>query len=251
MNYTCQICSREYHFKDQYNRHIAWCNWLHTTSKQHIQHKDSIEKKFTDSERDKLIRELIYTTEELKREVRSLKTKLYNAEVNKRMKTNEFLNTYVIPSCTYSEWMDDVDVGDEDILYILKYSLFDGIQSILNSKILSEHYESIPIYSNSQRKDVIHAYDTDKHTNVTLWKVLDKKDFAKLISKIVFKVQQYYLKWRNNLPDSQKHNDKNNTAKIMQPITDSASENTKLYNIIYASILKSAEYEQSVIDNEF
>jgi hypothetical protein len=236
MNYKCSICSREYCLQNQYNKHFAWCNWLHTSSKEHRQSNDSIEKKFTDFERDQLIRELIYTTEDLKREVKTLKTKLYNVESNKRMKTNDWLDTNVQPECTYSEWITHIDVTELDVLYLLQYGLLAGVERVLNAKLVSN--EILPIYTCQHEKNTLYEYDKNVKNGVNSWKHLDKKDFTKLITKIVFKIQQFYLQWRLQQPKEALVDDKQNTAKIMQPIEYSVSSHNKLYANVCESICK-------------
>ena len=242
MNYSCENCARSFSSKTTCNKHMVYCTTL--SEIKHCQNEPN-EKKYTETQRDKLINLLIWQNNQLKKQLSSLAIKMQGFQKKRRIKIISWLDSKKKPRFGWKEFIKQTDVREQHFATALNNSLVDGVEECLNEILLDPE---LPLIAFRQKDKTLYVYDDD------VWKILEKDAFIKSMHSIVFKIQQYYFLWRSKnqaLLDSSeewKNKDIDYSRKMMGMDTANISLLGKLYTTIYDTIKK--DMDEVVYDEE-
>jgi len=84
MTYLCKYCdNHSFECKLSYERHMLICMFKHKSQKQKQKELETIEPKLTDTERDKLIRNMFYKMQKMEKTITDLKNDVIKLKKNK------------------------------------------------------------------------------------------------------------------------------------------------------------------------
>ena len=232
MNYSCANCSRTFSSKTTCNKHVVYCA---TITEIKLCQNEPNEKKYTETQRDKLINLLIWQNHQLKKQVSSLANKIQGLQKKRRIEIISWLDSKKKPRFGWKDFIKQTEVREQHFSTALNNTLVDGVEECLKEILLDL---DLPLVAFRQKDKTLYVYDDD------VWKILEKDAFTKSMQTIVFKIQQFYFIWRSKnqaLFDSSeewKNKDIDYSRKMMGMDTANISLLGKLYSSVYDTIKK-------------
>ena len=124
---------------------------------------------------------------------------------NNKKKINliEWLNNNVIPTITYSEFMENLNIHTGYIEYLIENSFVNTV-SLIFEDLLKKDSETInPIYSFVQKVNMFYIYNEEG-----TWTELSKEDFIKILNKIHHRLSMKIMEWKKTNEKKYKDDDK-------------------------------------------
>ena len=201
MTHSCGLCNKSYTRKTSYDRHIILCEILHQSKR---------EKKCKGQELSDIPShtQLFLIVQELALKNQILETKMIEMQKwveNKKKKLNVllWLNTNITPSVTYTEWVNGLNVTQDDLQYLIEQNIADTLAGIIRKNLQQEDGKSHPLFCFVQKSNVFYIYDNigteqkQKQEQEKEWKPLTTEIFIKLLNKIHFKMVRELCIWRD------------------------------------------------------
>jgi hypothetical protein len=139
--------------------------------------------------------------------------------INKKNIIN-WLNTYIVPTITFDEFVENLVVNMAHFEFLLEYKLNDTIQKIIQTNVVKNEDVIYPMYSTIEKSGKIYVFNEDE-----TWEVITIEYLSKFVKKIENKLSQHCLDWKN------RHGGKNNFNSQLQEKCQQAI--LKLYSISY------------------
>jgi hypothetical protein len=102
------------------------------------------------------------------------------------------------PLYTYNEWLNQIEVTNEDLEKLFEYDLKICIQSVLNDVLDSD----MPLKAFQEKQNAIYIFDTK-------WRAMTTEEFSKLISILSHRILKKYMCWANENREHLESNQKN------------------------------------------
>jgi Ni/Co efflux regulator RcnB len=250
----CPYCHRTFTYKTELERHTPTCKWIHFANQNKDRYVDTLEKRFTDAQKDQLIRSLVNRVDHMEKELGSVKNQLQQLKRRKYIKIYDWLSKNLHPSNTWAAWLhQSIDIDDDFLLQAINkgvcFTIKQSIEKLLKPTYSphSEHSQQIPIYAFKQRKNTLYVYDRPEIEEEPKWKTLEKSQFLSELEQVLYKLRNLYLKWqvRNiNIIQSSIENqeqDMENSRKILSISAYNNNELGKLFTQVYDWISKDME----------
>lgn len=261
MNYECPYCDGTFHNKTELGRHTPTCKWINFASKQR---NEPIERRLTDAQKDRLLRDLINKVETMDKQIGLLKSQVQTLNRRKYIKILEWLNKNVLPEQSWKNWLNSRIVVDEKFLATaLQSSVTVALKKAIDT-LFTSNSEVLPMYSFTQRKNTIYVYDPDFATEQqptkqqqqapSTWRILNKNQFLTAMEKVISQLRTSYLQWQMQnmtMIQSSEHNveqDMENSMKILSISAHTAPDIWKLHAHICDTICR--DMEEFVIVND-
>lgn len=244
MNYTCQTCTRPFSSKTTYNKHMVYCSTVHEIRRCQ---NEPCEKKYTETQRDRLINLLLWQNHLLKKNISSLAIKMQGFQKKRRVEIISWLDTKKKPDIGWKDFIKQADVRECHFATALNGTLVDGVEECLK-EILNNTDQ--PLVAFRQKDKTLYVYEDET------WKILEKDAFTKSMHSIVFKIQQFYFMWRSKnqaLLDSSeewKNKDIEYSRKMMGMDSANVALLGKLYHTVYDLIKKDMGDEEEEPEEE-
>ena len=91
---------------------------------------------------------------------------------------------------SYSNWMNELLVTDENLNVLFSSNLIECIKSVLESSFLLTHIEKTPLRAFSQKQHTIYIFEQDK------WSPISTTEMTHLVSVLSHRILKKYLEWK-------------------------------------------------------
>ena len=183
----CDCCNREYKDRTAYTRHVSLCKFIHISAKEKTFITEYIEKNPTIEDIYKLVANLCVENTKLKERVERLE---HNNFMNRKKSIEDYLTMIPKDIISYSNWMNELIVTDENLQLLFSSNLIECIKSILESYFLLTHIEKVPLRAFSQKQNTIYIFEENK------WRPISSTEITHLVSVISHRILKKYLEWK-------------------------------------------------------
>ena len=186
MNYSCQLCTKKYKTKHNYQKHYILCQFLR-------HHHDNSYNDLDDELPDK--RTLYNIVIDLSHKYSKLENKLNELTKwvdTKREKISiiDWLNNNHKPDISYYDWIQNILFNQQHLDIIFKHDLVIGIINCFKL-LFDNNYNSLPIKA-FQQKQVLYFYSNET------WNVIDEISFQPFINHILKQAMNQLIIWQDN-----------------------------------------------------
>lgn len=222
--FNCNFCNRCYKIKSNYIKHETRCEIYH----KFLYNKDDEnpnEEPPTNKELYRIIRDLVKTCSELKKEIRHIKQS--NSIKNKKTAI-KWLNDKTPPKIDFIEFVNSLstNITQAHLLKIMDTD-FTTTSKILLEPLLNDNKENkIPITSFVIKPNYIYIFKKQK------WIIAELNDFIELNNTLRIGFLKELIKWSNDNKEKIEENDylKDQEINTMIKINGSSSQDSKKAN---------------------
>lgn len=254
MTYQCKYCdNRSFECKLTYEKHMMICMFKHKSNSQKQKELEMIEPKLTESERDKLIRNMFFKIKRMDMVIKELKDDIVKLKKNKKINILEHLNSEngIIPLLPLKEWIFSIEINITHLIKVFETDLVQGIIHCLKQAILM--HPNVPFCSFIQRNKTLFVYrvpligithytsasssssselGTEEKVLLPKWEIINHDEMKKALNLLSFRFLQLFIQWKqdNYIPDNQEWQEKTMiySKKIMG---QDICENTRAHRI--------------------
>lgn len=165
-NYLCKGCERKFLRKTNYETHLLICEQIMNRKKFNLMLLDENSNTLpTSIEMFYLVRNLINKCNKLENDIEKLKT---FANITKRnLNALDWLNENVNCETSFTEFIKNIHISQDDLKKIFGYKYINGIYYILEKYLPITNNDKHPIKSFNQNKYVFYIYDEEKWQHMT------------------------------------------------------------------------------------
>jgi flagellar biosynthesis chaperone FliJ len=138
--------------------------------------------------------------------------------LNKKMDVLQWLNTYVIPSTSFDDFIEDLIVNMYHFEFLMDYKLTETIQKIIQTNFVRKDDFIYPMFSTVEKSGKVYVYDEND-----TWELISIEHLSKFVKKIENKLSKICIDWKNR-------HDKSDSSKLNNKLQSAI---LKLYNISY------------------
>lgn len=210
-NYICHYCNRKYKLKENFDKHVGTCEYLHKMKlKSHDDIVESMEIIPSQRELFNLIKIVIHKNIMLENELKQLKN-----IVNSRHKKEvlEWLNQSKNDNRKiFVEWYKSVELLEEDLKMALDNDLTKAIEHILKR---TETGEKSPICWFKEKPNQLFVYEYNGELNKKIWRLASHTDIEKMVVFLSHSLLKNFVKWQNENRAFFLENEKNKDLEIL------------------------------------
>lgn len=195
--YVCQQCDNKYTTKSLLQQHQPICVFIHTSAKE--------EKPILPSP-EIMFQYIVHLTKKYEKLEQKIKNIERTANYNKKAHINEYLKIMREPRITYSEWLKQIEVSQQNLDKLFEHDLKMCIQSIFADMLDSA--SDTPLHAFKEKQNTIYIYDD-------IWRLMTTEEFARLISIVSHRILQKYMCWANENRAYLEENPKNQDLEMI------------------------------------
>ena len=213
--YHCKYCdNHSYDCKLTYERHMLICMFKHKSNSQKQKELETIEPKLTESERDKLIRNMFFKMQKMDNTIKEMKKEMIILKKKQRINILEHLNSEngIIPNLSLKKWIYHIDVSISHLMKVFETDLIQGMIECLKQAIMLS--PNIPFCSFIQKNKTLFVYrciissssssSEEKESDPKKWEIMTHDEFKKILNILSFRFLQVFVQWKqdNYFPDN-------------------------------------------------
>ena len=238
--YHCKYCdNHSYDCKLTYERHMLICMFKHKSNSQKQKELETIEPKLTESERDKLIRNMFFKMQKMDNTIKEMKKEMIILKKKQRINILEHLNSEngIIPNLSLKKWIYHIDVSISHLMKVFETDLIQGMIECLKQAIMLS--PNIPFCSFIQKNKTLFVYrciissSEEKESDPKKWEIMTHDEFKKLLNILSFRFLQVFIQWKqtNYYPDNEEWQEKTMiySKKVMG---QDICENTRAHRVL-------------------
>lgn len=182
--YECGYCNKSYKIKKAYEKHFLLCSVINKSTLERKSENDISENIPSIREMYNIIQILIMKNNKLEQQVEKMSSWIHNNK--KKVNVIEWLNENIIPSIDYNNWIDSIQINQNDMESVTNHNFIEGINQIIK-RILGIGFES---YNTHQAESInlpIKAFEQKDNLfvfNNTRWSIITVEEFDLLYNKI-------------------------------------------------------------------
>lgn len=185
MKYSCSHCTTHFPTKQTYELHQFICNII----KQNDDNELANNIKVRLPSKEVMFQYLIHLTNKYQR-LEEKVDRLQKTTTNLRKKhIHEYIETLQPPSQSYSIWLENVQITDENLNILFDEDLTACIKDVLDHFIQTMNY---PFYAFQQKVNILYLYDDGQ------WRIMTQKEIEKLVNVLSIRVLKKYMVWAEN-----------------------------------------------------
>lgn len=207
--YCCVVCNKEYTKKSSLDKHKILCDFKLKTKRDHQVDFEEIGDIPSYSELVKIVQEL--TMKQIKLEEKLEEMKKWVNIRKKKINIVTWLNTNIIPSVGFTEWVNNyIIVMPEHFENLIENTLFYTVQQIFEYNLTNKDNFVYPIRCFTQKAGIFYIGDK-KEDGTAEWRQLILEDMVLLLRIIQNRVIRELTKWKMDNQHKFKDNDKIST----------------------------------------
>jgi hypothetical protein len=203
----CESCGKSYKKIENLKKHTLICNLLDKIKK--TNNETDIDDEETLPSQKQMYSLLIELTKKCNKLEESL-AEMSKSCLKKREKINmiEWLNTNMNPSLTFDEFMNNINITDDQASIITEKSFYDSFHLILTRIFCSfEEKKKLPIFIVSKKTNTFYIYN-NKFENKKEWILFSREKFIQFLNVIHVRWIYKFEQWRKiKITDSTIHKD--------------------------------------------
>ena len=178
--YCCKQCNKTYSKKTLLDQHQPFCSFIHTSAKEHEN------KSIPLPSQEIMFHYIVHLTKKVEKLEEKLSRIEKSTTISKKIHINDYLKTLKSPLYTYSEWLNQIEVSDQDLEKLFEYDIKICIKSVLEDVLDSD----MPFTAFQEKQNAIYIFDTK-------WRAMTAEEFSKLVSIISHRILKKYMYWAN------------------------------------------------------
>jgi hypothetical protein len=220
MTYLCILCNRGYDEKYFYERHQFVCKFMFKSKKEKQNKMESIDTKFTECQKDKLLTNLLYEIEKMKidhkRDMENINKKLSILTKKQKIDLENWLNSScnLSPEISWRVWIESIPILNCHLEMVFKSDLLTGIIQCFTDVIQHPNIKIIPFYAFVQKPNTIYSYDNREKTTKK-WKMMNNEEIKKIIAILSDSFLKLFQKYTPTDINTWKENEMIYSQKIM------------------------------------
>ena len=231
-------CGKKYKNLKSFQEHRALCEMIR------LNRTDLAEDIPSTQEMWLAMKALIKKNDRLEKKVTELSSWLNKNK--KKLSVIDWLNEKIKPETSYENWLEDIELNEEDLNDIFANDFINGMSSIICKRLVKNGDENTPIRAFEQKQHILYIY------NGTKWAPQNNDEFTKMIDSLHIKVQNEFSKYNKKNAEMLKDYNKceewyKNIQKIMGTKYDLPTSvkkiNIKVYSHLKLNLKNIVEYE--------
>lgn len=188
-NYYCTYCSSKKQTKEIFDRHFAFCKFMHTSAKDHRLNSQFNETLPSQMELFQYVLDLTAKYESLEKKIDHMQKTLVRS--NKK-NFKEYIKTHPVPPTPYSEWFKTLQPSDEDLEVLFEKDWKECVKSMINTSIKND---TIPLVSFTQKQGQIFVYDRTEEDPTLSWRTMEADQLKQMFTIVSQRITKKYLQW--------------------------------------------------------
>ena len=177
--YTCEQCNKQYSRKSSLDQHTPFCKFIHTPAKDRANIVQI-------PSQEVMFQYMIHLTQKYEQlEQKLAKIEMATGRI-KKTTIEDTLRTMAKPVLTYNEWLNQLEITDDNLQKLFDYDLKICIKSVLEDALDEDN----PFTAFQEKPNIIYIYDEK-------WRMITAEEFSKLISVISHRILKKYMSWAN------------------------------------------------------
>jgi hypothetical protein len=199
----CVHCGKSYNKKSNLNNHVIICELLHSNSKSLDDEDEPLPSQ----------RKMYQMIIEISKKLNDLDQKMEEANkwiVKKKKKINiiEWLNLNVIPDFTFEQFINKINILDDDINILFDNTFVDVLNQVFSRNFCNnettENLKCLPILAFIQKQNIFYIYKNKE----TGWSELDKENLILFLNNVFIKISRVFSDWKKINKDKLEEDEK-------------------------------------------
>lgn len=196
----CKYCSRAFQFRDLYERHFYWCEFLWQGKRERLREAESYEQIPNATDQFHMMQTMLVKIAKLEKEIAHLRN---TSLVRKRVAILQFLekSPQYRPLISFQQWIREIPVTFEDLESVFAGDLVEGMKHSITRLLSSTNATCLPICAFQQKKDTLYIYsrvtnvETGEITNK--WMILSPDEWDRCMNRFAHRFLQEFIKWQH------------------------------------------------------
>lgn len=237
MTHQCIICSATFGNKYYYSRHELMCRFMYKSKHEKRDDIESIDTKLTETQKDKLLSNLLYDFEKMKSEFDKMKEDVRLLKRKQKVSLEKWLNSPSgpIPQKTWRDWVLSIPVLNSHLELVFKNDLFVGMIECLKNAIDS-YTEILPICAFHQKQKTLYYYNYREKTQVNKWEILDNEEMKKILNLLNHRFLQLFLKYEPTQLEQWSENEMMYSRKVMGKDMCENTRSSRIQEWLYSTL---------------
>ena len=200
--HCCRYCGKTYKTRNNVDKHIILCELLHKSNRNIGDELEDV----IPSQKNmyKMLLELANKYNRLEEKVDEINK--WVIKKKKKINVTEWLNSNVMPTCTFDKLYEIIEICDEDINYLLQNTFYETLNQIFLRNIYNIGENEYPIYAFIQKANTFYIYDNGVG-NGNEWQEISREKLFKFLNKVHLKICKYFNDWKKTRNEEFKNND--------------------------------------------
>lgn len=198
--HICGTCGKSFTRKTFYEKHIIGCESIHKSDYKRECEKEERDCLPSQMQLYRMLLDLTCKYESLDNEIQTLRK--YVERTRKKINIIDWLNDNCNKGEFYDEWLNKIDVNEEQLKNTFKLGYVDGVYLILQQYLPLNNIECHSIKCFDQKKGLFFCRKSEE------WCMMDEMLITNLVRTINHKLMCQFTKWKNENKESIDNNDR-------------------------------------------
>ena len=262
MSKQCTLCNKQFHTTAQFDKHTAYCKWLHTSNAKKTQEQEAVEK-MNEVQKTRLLVDLLHKQQIMFAKMDKMQKEIQSLKTRQRINMSKWLTKTKTPTKSFFQWIQTIPVTQDHLEKVFQQDLLQGVIEAIKEEIRSYKYQNklIPMYAFTQKNKTIYVYDCAHKTPPPInkkdemaWQLITTDHIKKIFNLLGKKFEDQFSQWQDRherlleQSDEWKEKEMMYTRKIMGIMDNEIARNSRLKQWMYTQI--HLPFQETVLDME-